>query len=108
MGNLQVKCPLKGCGAIFPRETTAAGVSVEGLGERVDDMLRNHVVGADLNEVEPETHALLPLPGLPSLSPSFVTFLLLHFPIHHMSHQLDFFHDHISDRWKASGRAPTT
>jgi hypothetical protein len=60
---LQVKCPLQGCGAIFARESTPAGVRIEGLGEKVDDLLRNHVVGADLNEITPQTHALLPLPG---------------------------------------------
>ena len=59
----KVQCPLTGCKAIFARESTAAGVSVVGLGDDVDKVMANSVLGADLNEVDVSTHALLPLPG---------------------------------------------
>ena len=58
----KVMCPLKGCRAIFPRQSTSAAVSVLGLTENLDELLR-YGHGADLDEADASTHALLPLPG---------------------------------------------
>ena len=58
-----VKCPLPGCGAIFERQQTPAAVSIHGLADNIDELLHHKVVGENLNEADPRTHAILPLPG---------------------------------------------
>ena len=58
----KVQCPLPGCRAIYERHTTSAAVSVVGLASNLDHLLRGQV-GAELNEADSSTHAILPLPG---------------------------------------------